>query len=677
MSEGTSILYRAARLWHRLTESRVEFNDPARRRGSKLLASVLVVLIAVGLSSGVLQLVFVAGFLTRFLIILAAISILGLTYLANRAGHHHAAAFATALVPVLASAGIAVANPQDPAWFAFSALSVLLASAFFAWPTVLAIAAIAILAIAVVCWSLPGVGESAPVALPFNVIVAGLVVVVGRHRQLAEKDRQAALRESEQKYRALFENSPVGVGVADRNGELLAYNAAMMQPGGYERADVESYNVAMFYFDEEERQQVLERFATHGRVVQHAVRMRRKDGTPYHTSLSLAPITFGGKPAVMAIVEDVTEQKSAQQALEQQVTLNRQIQEATSDGYVLTDLSGRILEVNPAFCRMIGYGESELLQRNIRDVEGACEEAPSTSRLGAMTHDDHTRFEVHHRRPDGAELVLDVSTSATRKGEEPVVAAFVRDVSERVQAERALRKSHRELRDLATRLEEVREEERTSIAREIHDELGPTLTALKLDFNWLVAQLPEGDPRHVERAKAATAVIERGLHRLRNLISRLRPAVLDELGLLAAIDWQAEETEKRSDVRFKLNLDPSVEGIDRKRATALFRIFQEACTNILRHARATHAHVQLSRTQDQVELVVSDNGRGISDAAVTDPHSYGLIGIRERARSLEGTVDVSRRPGGGTELVVRLPWTPETQGCDAAAVPVESPASPD
>lgn len=216
-----------------------------------------------------------------------------------------------------------------------------------------------------------------------------------------------------------------------------------------------------------------------------------------------------------------------------------------------------------------------------------------------------------------------------------------------------------ELRALSGHLESAREEERTGIAREIHDELGQALTALKMDIAWVQRRARAGAigaEASLEKMSDLMTRTDEIIDHVRRISSELRPGVLDDLGLLAAIEWQAEQYERRGDLTCVVfsNLEER-DGVDKAIATAMFRIFQEALTNVVRHSGASHVELRLERSGAQLELDVKDDGKGIPMHALASPHSLGLVGMRERARRLGGAVSVATPPDGGTLVSVRIP----------------------
>lgn len=234
-------------------------------------------------------------------------------------------------------------------------------------------------------------------------------------------------------------------------------------------------------------------------------------------------------------------------------------------------------------------------------------------------------------------------------------AKLVQEIIERRRVEEDLRRSQAKLRALSTHLQAVREEEWTRIAREIHDQLGQQLTGVKMDLRWIADRLPAAEPALRDKAQSACALIDQTVESVRELSERLRPEVLDQLGLAAAIDWQAGDFQRRSGIRCNVSLPPQAPALDRDRSTAAFRIFQELLTNVVRHASATRIDVAVRSAPEGLTLTVEDNGRGIEAAALDSPKSLGLIGMRERVLPFGGSIDFAGEQGKGTRVKVKIP----------------------
>ena len=217
-----------------------------------------------------------------------------------------------------------------------------------------------------------------------------------------------------------------------------------------------------------------------------------------------------------------------------------------------------------------------------------------------------------------------------------------------------------DLQAISTRLNEAREQERVKMARDIHDNLGQALTALKRDVAEIHRRLDAGDSASIrERLIEMSALIDTSVDDVRRVAGELRPVVLDDLGFVGAIRAYLIDVERRAAIRCVLHTPSGDVAISGERATALFRILQEALTNVVRHAEATRVEVSLTVDADRVRLVVQDNGRGVPAAALTNPRSLGLLGMRDRAVLIGGDVSVSGEPGAGTTVTVELPLAEE------------------
>src|SRR5256714_1590070 len=241
----------------------------------------------------------------------------------------------------------------------------------------------------------------------------------------------------------------------------------------------------------------------------------------------------------------------------------------------------------------------------------------------------------------------------------PAVNRALREAEERAKhrrAEEQLRESHERLRALSVYLQSVREEERTRIAREVHDELGQALTSCKLDVSWIASKLPRELKPLLEKAKAISAHIDATIQMVRRISTELRPGILDHLGLAAALEWQANEFQTRTGIKCDVRTDLQEPLMDQDLNTAFFRIFQETLTNVIRHAGATQVSVNLKGSDGKIVLEVKDNGRGISKEEISNTKSMGLLGMRERAALLGGEFKIgstARRKG--TRVKVSIP----------------------
>ncbi|MEN8264034.1 MAG: histidine kinase [Nitrospirota bacterium] len=229
------------------------------------------------------------------------------------------------------------------------------------------------------------------------------------------------------------------------------------------------------------------------------------------------------------------------------------------------------------------------------------------------------------------------------------------DITKRKQSERELRDSRKKLRNLTSYLLSVREEERAEIAREIHDELAQSLTSLKMDLFLLEKKL-RGDQKSAhELRKSMSKTVDMTVDTVKRISSDLRPGLLDDLGLLAAVKWQAARFQDRTGIACKITRNSEISSLDQKRSITIFRIFQEALTNVFRHAKAKEVKVNFKINAGKLLMEIRDNGRGITEEQISDPESLGLIGIQERVNLLRGKVEIIGIKNKGTTVTTEIP----------------------
>jgi len=268
--------------------------------------------------------------------------------------------------------------------------------------------------------------------------------------------------------------------------------------------------------------------------------------------------------------------------------------------------------------------------------------------------------ETDERRLDGSPMRIEGDYMVIYDDEGRIAGHFgiQRDITEKHRSMEELQVSREQLRALTSRLQKVREEERTEVAREIHDELGQALTGLKLDISWMKSRLPR---EHEMMAQCASVIqrIDQTLNAVRRIATSLRPSVLDQLGLAAAAEWQGQEFRSRTGIEVEMDISTDGSAIPDELGSSAFRILQESLTNVARHANATRVTIRLQQTPDVLRLEVKDNGVGISTQCLksTDTTSLGIIGMRERALACGGELDICPNSAGGTTVSLRVPLT--------------------
>lgn len=259
-------------------------------------------------------------------------------------------------------------------------------------------------------------------------------------------------------------------------------------------------------------------------------------------------------------------------------------------------------------------------------------------------------------RAGGEEFPIEASISQHSEDGRKFFTVILRDVTERIRADAELRRSRDELREFAAAASSVREQEKSRVARELHDELAQALTALKMDVNWLKERLPAGQPALASKLESMQTMLDTTVKATRRISSELRPLMLDDLGLIPAAEWLVNNFTQRTGIQCAFTVDPPDLALQDPHATAIFRILQESLTNVARHAHASRVDITLDGGDGELTLRVRDDGCGFAAGDPRKPNSYGLVGLRERAYLLDGEITVDTAPGKGATIEVRIPF---------------------
>lgn len=327
---------------------------------------------------------------------------------------------------------------------------------------------------------------------------------------------------------------------------------------------------------------------------------------------------------------------------------------SAGDAVALADLDGKIQFLNPAAESLLGAVSPSAARPALTEIIRLDEQNCCFKDLPGLA--GHATYETRVLTADGRKVPVELTVSAIQDecaGRTGTVV-ILRDITERKRFEAQLWKSRSEYRALAAHSESVREAERTRIAREIHDELGQMLTGLKYDVAWLEKKAGE-KPEITQRLREMAEQLQLTMDTVRRIAAELRPGVLDELGLIAAVEWQVRDFEQRTGLAARFEAATSERTLAREAATAMFRVLQEGLTNVARHAHATTVKVSLRDQGKELVLEIQDDGRGIADGELKRADSFGLMGMRERIEALRGHCEILGAPGGGTTIRARVP----------------------
>lgn len=367
-----------------------------------------------------------------------------------------------------------------------------------------------------------------------------------------------------------------------------------------------------------------------------------------------------GNKITLSIIKEITERKKSEIEMKESESRFKMLFNNANDAVFVTQLSnektyGDFVEVNEVACKRLGYTKDEFLQLSPSAIVSQKSINDFNINMERLLKEGHVVYDLVHRAKDKKLIPVEINSHLFIYNDKPTVLSIARDITERKKTEEKLKHTSKLLRDLATHLQSVREEERTMIAQEIHDNLGQVLTALKIQLSLLANKLDNNQQSLKVKIKSLSELIDTSVESVQKISSKLRPGILDELGLIAAIEWQAEEFEKMTNIKCSVVLPKEEFALGENKSTAIFRILQEALTNVARHSQATQVSISLLKHQSDISLEIHDNGKGITQDQVKDFKSLGIHGMEERALVFGGQVYIEGIAGKGTIVKVEIP----------------------
>ena len=488
-------------------------------------------------------------------------------------------------------------------------------------------------------------------------------------QEISERIRtEAELQRLKEYLENVIDNSVDAIGIVDRRGKFILWNRRAREIYGYQFEELTDKTAFELYADAGELKQMLDRLHQDGVVREYEIAMQKKDGSivPMDISISLLK-DKGSTIGSVCVARDLSERKKNEQELKRardelsrySQDLERQVRERTraitsilhyTPAVVyLKDRHGRYKLVNPRFEELLGIKNEHIQGKSDHDIFPPAMAAQfSAHDLRVLREGRALQVEEHLQLPDGLQTYLSVKFPIySEEGEPEGLCGIATNITE-------LKKAQEQLRLLSGSIMAGQEKERTAIARELHDELGQILTALRLDAVWLSDRLKAQDNQATARALAMCQLIDKTIDEVRGMAIRLRPGMLDDFGLIDALDWYTKDFTKRTGIICKFSQHNMTE-VDDLVATAAYRITQEALTNVARHAFATQVRISLEAKNDMFILTVKDNGCGFKPQDLENSHCLGLVGMRERAALVGGSLELHSKPGKGTRINFRLP----------------------
>ena len=513
-----------------------------------------------------------------------------------------------------------------------------------------------------------GSGLALLTLLAASLILGSGLCLFGLRRDARRRRAESDVRQQRNILQSILDNLGDGVAVADEHGRLVLFNPAAERIVGLGAVDSgpEEWSEVYGLFRPDTVTPVpanelpLARAVAgkESRDVEMFVRNPNLRGGVF-IRVTATPIkdARGAVKGGVAVFRDITERKWADAVLRDSEARFRSIVEATGSALIILSAEHRILEFNPEAERIYGRSRGEVLGQDYLElfVPKEFQDVVAGEILKVLAGTPSLGLETPIKAQDGTvrTLLWSISRLTSVGGQPSGAIATGYDITERKEAEEA-----RRVRELARHLQSAREGERKQIAREIHDELGQALTGLKFQVSHLSRKLTDSEAEAREKLELVGRSIDGTIAAVRRIAAELRPQILDNLGLLEAIKWQAEQFQERTGISCSVELPGEEIDWSQEQSTAMFRIFQESLTNVARHAGAKHVAVRVSQDNGRVVLEVGDDGRGITEDERRDSRSFGLLGMHERARMFGGALSVDGDESKGTTVTLQMPCRP-------------------
>ena len=468
--------------------------------------------------------------------------------------------------------------------------------------------------------------------------------------------------EIEEKYRLLFENSSEAILLTDPHGGIYSANpqACILFQRNLEEICKIGREGIVDPNDKRLELAIKER-ARLGKF-RGELNLKRKDGTIFPAEVSSNIfIDNGGNERTCMLIRDISLRRKAEELELEKINseaLYRSLFENSLMGISASDSDGRLIHANYAYAKMYGYDSPEQILEEVTDIENQLFAYPKDRQetlkiLDKKGYLEPREFELVKRDKSRFHALVSVRKVFDTEGKFISYQASHIDITNYRQVKEELKQSKETLENLNKHLVDVREDERIKISRNIHDHLGQSMTALKIDLKWLKGNL-EGNEMLACRIDLMVNIVNNAILDIQRMCSELRPEMLDDIGLTAVIEWYCDDFIKRTGLEVETEID-NIQSEDKSKNIAIFRILQESLTNVIRHAKASKVLISLRKIDNFMLFSVSDDGIGISTEKASSPFSFGILGMIERAKQSGGEIEISTELGKGVQIMVKIP----------------------
>jgi PAS domain S-box-containing protein len=473
-------------------------------------------------------------------------------------------------------------------------------------------------------------------------------------KEITERKKTEALLEKEKKMsNEIIDSIPGLFALFDVNLRFIRWNRNFELVSGYTPDEIlKLHGIESFFDNECDKKRT---FCILAEILEKGsgsaeVSPLMKDGEPIHLFFNGRSFKLGDKKYLITTGVDITDLKTTE------AKFRTVVEQSLMGFYIIKD--GKYSYVNPRFAEIFGYRQEELIDSYPVEILFHSDDRIMVKeyvRARVAGELNSIWYEAKGLKKNGEVINIEIFCSGTLRGKSTAIMGTLLDVTESKQAEEKMKQSYQQIRSLTEHLQNIREEERTNIAREIHDELGQQLTVIKMDVAWLNKKLSNIDVTLKGKIEGLLELLDNMVQSVRRISSELRPSMLDDLGLPAAIEWQLNEFEKRTGVKTSFIEHDEELTLPRNISTNFYRVFQESLTNIARHADARQVTVELGRKDNQLLLKITDNGKGFNIQKLDEKRTWGIIGMNERAAMIGGSIEIDSEPGKGTRITLTTP----------------------
>jgi PAS domain S-box-containing protein len=491
---------------------------------------------------------------------------------------------------------------------------------------------------------------------PYGNERASIIIRDISERKSAELKTQRSVEE----YRNLFENSMIGISQATPEGKFLRINKAYADMYGYPDTitmlnEINS-NSQILYSNHDDRKRVLDILQEKGSMAPQEFKLKRRNGEDFWALVGAKQVMDNSGKLLYLQAEhiDISARKKLENEIQEVSIYTRNLIEASIDSLVTITIDWKITDVNLATENITGIERKKLIGSDITEYFTEPDKAvkcfETVLKNGVIK--DYPLI-ILHKSGRQTDVLYNATLITNEAGEVQSIFAAARDITTRIKIEEELRESKKLLEKLYLHQNEIRENERALISRAVHDELGQAMTALKLDLN-MMRKYVSNDPEALTKLNSMIILISDTIKIVQRISSDLRPGILDDLGLVAAVEWYCDEFEERTGIKCTLELEVP-DGTDPQISLVIFRILQESLTNVIRHAMASCVSIKLNQVSEGITMIIHDNGIGIPEEKIESFQSMGLINMRERIKQFNGRFNFLSTKGDGTKLTIFIP----------------------